>query len=249
MDSLQLLIDLHKDALRQGPGSDDATRLALRLAGVDSEHPIKIADIGCGTGATTLLLAKELAAEVTAVDFLPEFLEVLEKRAKVFGVEKSIKTVAASMDALPFAEQEFDVIWSEGAIYNMGFEAGINYLGKFLRQGGVIAVSEITWLTNNRPFELHEHWVKEYPEIDTASAKLAILEKSGFTPIGYFILSPECWLENYYIPMEQRFKQFLLMHKHSDDAQAIVASEQAEIALYKKYQPYYSYGFYIATKK
>ena len=92
---------------------------------------MKIADIGCGTGASTILLAKELDAEITAVDFLTEFLDELQSRAKDHGVADRITTLNCSMDALPFTVGEFDVIWSEGAIYNMGFEAGVSAWSRF----------------------------------------------------------------------------------------------------------------------
>lgn len=50
MDELQLLIDLHIGGSRQGPGSDDLTRLSVALSGLKSRSGLKIADIGCGTG-------------------------------------------------------------------------------------------------------------------------------------------------------------------------------------------------------
>ena len=61
----------------------------------------------------------------------------------------SIETLAKSMDSLTFAEESLDLIWSEGAIYNMGFGKGIEAWRPFLRSGGVLAVSEITWLRPN----------------------------------------------------------------------------------------------------
>ena len=67
----QLLIDHHRPATRQGPGGKAETRQAMALAGLDRSRRLKIADIGCGTGASTVLLAEELDAEITAVDFLP----------------------------------------------------------------------------------------------------------------------------------------------------------------------------------
>jgi len=129
MDDLQieLLIDLHKSNFRQGPGGEPETIQAMKLAGLDKSRPLKIADMGCGTGASAILLAKELDAEITAVDFLPEFLEALQTKAEEQGVAEKITSLDCSMDALPFADEAFDVIWSEGAIYNMGFEAGVWY--------------------------------------------------------------------------------------------------------------------------
>ena len=250
MDELQfqLLIDLHRPAARQGPGGEAETRQAMALAGLDRSRSLKIADIGCGTGASTILLAKELDAELTAVDFLPEFLDELQTRAKDHGVAERITTLSCSMDALPFSDEEFDVIWSEGAIYNMGFEAGASAWRRFLKPGGKLIVSEITYLTAERPSELQSHWDSDYPEIDVASTKIGILEKHRYCPEAYFYLPTYCWIENYYRPMQNRFDAFLKRHGKSDPAKAIVEAEKHEIALYEKYRDYYSYGVYIAKK-
>lgn len=248
MDDFTLLIDLHKHAIRQGPGGDAETRLALDFCRVDPSKPLKIADIGCGTGASTLVLARELNATITAVDFLDEFLEILEKRAKDAGVSEKITTLSCSMDNLPFEDEEYDILWSEGAIYNIGFENGIRSWKRYLKPGGCLAVSEITWLTDERPAELHQHWDSEYQEIDRASSKISLLEKSGYSPVGYFVLPDHCWMENYYNPMQKSFEAFLERHGNSDEAQAVVDAESLEIELYKKYRKYFGYGFYIAKK-
>jgi len=173
---------------------------------------------------------------------------VLERNAAQSGVADRITTAAHSMDALQFKPGELDAIWSEGAIYNMGFEAGIVAWKPFLKMGGILAVSELTWLTHDRPADLQTHWDNAYPQVDTASAKLAILEKQGFSPLGYFVLPEYCWLENYYRPMQARFDSFLDLHGHSDAAKAIVAAEREEIALYERNRAFVSYGYYIAQK-
>ena len=169
--------------------------------------------------------------------------------SKRFGLEDRITTLARSMEELPFADAELDAIWAEGAIYNMGFEAGVIAWRSFLKPGGILAVSEITWLTNKRPDELQAHWDAEYPEIDTASAKIAILERHGFSPIGYFSLPEHCWIGNYYQPMQNRFQAFLSAHNNSTAAKAIVEAEEIEIALYERNRDFVSYGFYIARKR
>jgi SAM-dependent methyltransferase len=248
MNDFQLLIDLHRPAERQGPGGDAETKRAMVLAGLDRFRPLKIADIGCGTGASTILLAKELDADITAVDFLPEFLDELKTRANDHGVADRITTLNCSMDALPFEEGKFDVIWSEGAVYNMGFEAGISSWSRFLKPGGKLILSEITWLRATRPAELQSYWATEYPEIDVASAKIGLLERHGYGPEAYFVLPVHCWLENYYRPLQSRFHAFLARHGHSDQAKAVVEAEHHEIALYDKYRDYYSYGVYVAKK-
>ncbi len=186
MQAYRLLIDLHKEANRQGPGGDLESETALRLARIDPTAPLKIADIGCGTGASTLLLASRLAAHITAVDLLEAFLDELEARAKDRGLTEKITPLCCAMDRLPFADEEYDVIWSEGAIYHIGFATGIKNWHRYLKTGGVLVVSEITWTTASRPSAIEAHWQNEYPEIDLASAKIGLLERHGYSPMGFF---------------------------------------------------------------
>ncbi|HMO50209.1 MAG TPA: methyltransferase domain-containing protein [Kiritimatiellia bacterium] len=248
MDDFRLLIDLHKGGARQGPGGDAQTEIALGLTRLDRKAPIKLADIGCGTGASTLFLAKHVNAQIIAVDFLQEFLDELILRAKQAGVQDRISTLACSMDDLPFADEELDVIWAEGSIYTIGFEKGVSQWRRFLKTGGVLVASEITWITDSRPSEIQEHWDAEYPEIDVASSKIRVLEKHGYSPVGYFILPEACWLEAYYAPMQNRFEAFLSRHGNSEKAKAIVNAERKEIDFYRRYKAFYGYGVYIARK-
>ena len=253
MDELELLIDLHIGGERQGPGSDANTLRAIESAGLKTPrpdgHPLRIADIGCGTGASTLVIARELHAEITAVDFIPEFLQKLEQNAAAAGLEERIRTVCASMDELPFEEGSFDVIWSEGAVYNMGFENGVREWRRFLAPGGLLVVTELSWLGADRPAAIQAHWENEYPEIDTVSGKLGVLERHGYVPKAYFALPEDCWTEQYYAPMQARFEAFLERNARSEQAVAIVEAEKGEIALYQAYGDYYGYGMYVAAKR
>lgn len=248
MTELELLIDFHKDAKRQGPGSPSDTLMALNFMDIAKKGPLKVADIGCGSGAQTITLAENIEGHITAVDLYPDFLAKLNLQAKERGLLNRITTLEKSMKDLPFDREEFDIIWSEGAIYIIGFEAGIKKWKDYLKPGGYIAVSEITWITDSRPVEIEEYWNNEYPEIDTASNKIRILEYNGFAPVGYFILSQASWMKNYYEPMEERFDDFLKKHNYSQIAKNIVDSEKEEIRKYRKYKDYLGYGFYIAKK-
>jgi cyclopropane fatty-acyl-phospholipid synthase-like methyltransferase len=248
MTELELLIDFHKDAERQGPGSHEDTLRALSFIDLEKGARIKVADIGCGSGAQTITLARALNAEITAIDLFPEFLEKLMANSEKLGLKDKITTLEKSMDDLPFSGNTFDIIWSEGAIYNIGFENGIKKWKEFLKAGGYIALSEITWTTNSRPLEIEAHWKKEYPQIDTASNKIKILEENGFSPVGYFYLPESSWVNSYYKPIEERFDHFLSKHNNSETAQKIVEAEKNEIRKYRTYKDYLSYGFYIARK-
>jgi SAM-dependent methyltransferase len=248
VDDFKLLIDLHITADRQGPGGTAETRRAIELSGLSKLPNLKVADIGCGTGASALVLAQDLDARIVAVDFLSDFLDVLRSRAARAGLADRIATVDASMDMLPFEVGSLDAIWSEGAVYNIGFENGVRQWRRVLKPGGILAVSELTWLTASRPAELEAHWSAQYAEVATASSKLAVLERNGFAPIGYFVLPEHCWLDAYYRPMQQRFPAFLARHGSSRAARALVAAEESEIALYERHRAFVSYGYYVARK-
>ena len=248
MTELELIIDLHKNSERQGPGSEKETLKALEFMNFSSDKILKIADIGCGSGGQSITLAQNLKGQITAVDLVPDFLDELNEKTEKLGLKEEIKTLEKSMDELPFKSEEFDIIWSEGAIYNTGFENGVKKWKDYLKIGGYLAVSEITWITNSRPKEIDDFWKQEYPEIDMASNKIKILEENGYTLIGYFYLKQDSWIENYYKPMEARFETFLERNNNSELARKVFEENKAEIELYQKYKDYYSYGFYIARR-
>lgn len=246
MSELDLIIDLHKNAERQGSGSEKETLLALEFIDLPKQGPLKIADIGCGSGGQTITLAQHVDGEITAVDLFPEFLRELNIKTEKLRLSGKITTLEKSMENLPFSKGEYDIIWSEGAIYNMGFSAGVRKWKDYLKTEGYLAVSELTWITHSRPKEIEDFWKKEYPEVDIASNKIKILEDIGFTLAGYFYLAQDSWTENYYKPLEANFSSFLERHKYSETSKKIVKEYEAEIDLYRKYKDYYSYGFYIA---
>lgn len=248
MTELELIIDLHKNSERQGPGGESDTLKALHFLNLPNNQELNIADIGCGSGGQTLTLAQNINGKITAVDLFPEFLEELTQKAQKLGLSDKVIPLEKSMDDLPFQNESLDIIWSEGAIYNIGFEKGIKEWKKFLRPGGYLAVTEITWITPDRPKEIENFWTQNYPEIGTASSKINLLEKNGYSLVGYFFLSPDQWIKNYYKPMEARFDDFLKRNNDSTLAKQIVENNKNEMELYLKYKAYYSYGFYIARK-
>lgn len=152
------------------------------------------------------------------------------------------------MAALPFAVNEFDVIWSEGAIYNIGFKRGMEEWRKYLKRGGHIAVTEATWLTNDRPHEIEDFWNEAYPEIDTIPHKVAVMQDAGYVPEAVFLLPDICWTENFYIPQEENQKGYLLRHRDNQMAAELVRNQRHEAEMYSLYHSYYGYVFYIGKK-
>ncbi len=232
---------------RQGPGSNEMTMKALSF--IDNIPNVEqIADLGCGTGAQTMVLAQNCAAKITAIDLFPEFIDILKQNAIELNLQDKIEAVTGSMDNLPFAEQSLDIIWAEGSIYNIGFEQGMNYWHKFLKKGGYVAVTEASWFTNERPEEIQQFWTDAYPEIDTVSNKVALLQKAGYYPVANFILPENCWNENFYQLQAEAQNKFLKKYAGNKTAEDFVANERREADLYRKYKEFYGYVFYIGKK-
>lgn len=248
MDVMELIIDFHKKAERQGPGSEEATKKALGYIPFELNEETKILDIGCGTGAQTMVLAEHTKAQITAIDLLQPFLDVLNEKIKQKNYENRIETQCLSMDRLPFQPKAFDVIWSEGAIYNIGFEHGLSLWKRYLKEQGYIVVSEISWLTPARPEEIEQYWLEAYPQINTIEYNLQVLKECGYKPITHFTLSDIEWIDHYYQPLRERSEAFLEKYNHAKEVKDFIQSGREEADMYDRFKDYYSYVFYIGKK-
>lgn len=159
-----------------------------------------------------------------------------------------VKGIVGSMDDLPFGKEEFDLIWSEGAIYNIGFQHGLHTWREYLRKGGYVAVSEVSWFTNKRPAEINDFWLDAYPEIDTIPNKVAQMQKAGYIPVASFILPENCWTEHFYAPQVEIQDNFLKKYAGNKVAEDFIANQRHETQLYYKYKEFYGYVFYIGKK-
>ena len=242
-----LIFEYFSTIERQGPGSPETTLKALSF--IDNlTADSRIADIGCGTGGQTMVLAQNTPGQITGVDLFPTFIELFNRNAKRLNLQDRLTGITGSMENLPFQKEEFDLIWSEGAIYNIGFERGLNEWQKFLKPGGYIAVSEASWFTEKRPAKIHEYWMEAYPEIGTVSNKVAQMQKAGYIPVAAFILPENCWTENFYIPQVAAQEAFMNKYEGNKTAEELVANQREEAGLYAKYKAYYGYAFYIGKK-
>jgi SAM-dependent methyltransferase len=234
---------VHRDLPREAPGSEEATLQAFALLPDLPSAPF-ILDIGCGPGAQTLTLARASLANITAVDTHQPFLDDLASRATLAGVAERIQPVNASMFDLHF-DQHFDVIWSEGAIYIIGFEEGLRQWRGLLKPGGYVAVTELSWLKPDPPDEVLRFWQEGYPGMGTIEQNLARLAAAGYRTLGFFVLPESAWWENYYHPMAARIQKLRTEYQGNSEAQRALDMEFAEIELYRKYSSWYGYVFYV----
>lgn len=244
---ITLLCEYFSNLERQGPGSPEVTLKALSFV-ENLKQESKIADIGCGSGGQTMVLSQHVEGQVTGVDLFPRFIDLFNNNAASLKLDDRVKGVVGSMDDLFFQDEDLDLIWSEGAIYNIGFEKGLQEWKRFLKRGAYIAVSEVSWFTDERPTEIEEFWQDAYPGIDTIANKVGQMQKAGYVPVASFILPENCWTEHFYAPQVKLDKKFLKENPGNKTVEEFIANQRHETQLYYKYKEYYGYVFFIGKK-
>ncbi|MCC7576447.1 MAG: methyltransferase domain-containing protein [Methanomethylovorans sp.] len=232
---------------RQGPGSNECTEKAFRS--IPSIPGARILDIGCGVGMQTLHIAKICGnCHITATDIYQPYLDDLMQKAAAMGLAERISTVCASMDDLPFEDGVFDVIWSEGAIFVMGFEKGLAYWQRLLKDGGFMALSEAAWFTDKPSAEVLQFWQECYPAIKTIPENEKIIEAAGYKIIDKFRLPASAWWDDFYVHFEKRLDEIEGKFKDDTEAKSIIAFSRKEIEIFQKYKDEYGYVFFVLQK-
>jgi ubiquinone/menaquinone biosynthesis C-methylase UbiE len=244
---MDIFWELHSDLPREGPGDPEST--ARAYAAIKNLPPKpKILDIGCGPGMQTLDLARLSEGEIIAIDFHQPFLDELVRRTKEAGLEEYIQARKLSMFEMDFALERFDLVWSEGAIYIMGFEQGFKACHPLLRPDGYMVVTEVSWFQSNPPREVLDFWKAAYPEMGTIDVNIQRLEKQGYRLIEHFHLPDSSWWDNYYNPLAERIAMLRKKYAGNAEARNQLDEEYGEIELFRTYSKYYGYEFYVAQK-
>jgi SAM-dependent methyltransferase len=229
---------------RQGPGCTGATRKAFSYLPPLPKDAC-ILDVGCGSGTQTRDLAGLTTGTITATDNHRPFLDSITAWAKKEGLAGRIKTLCASMDALPLETGDFDLIWSEGAIFIMGFENGLRAWKPFVKKGGFIVVSEAAWFEPNPPQELVQWWEKEGYIPKTEKELTELVKTAGLRLIATHRLPEAGWWDYYYVPMLARVKELKKTHGADPACAAILDSFEHEAEMYRKFKKYYGYTFFV----
>ncbi|MCF8374570.1 MAG: methyltransferase domain-containing protein [Bacteroidales bacterium] len=242
-----LFYDIFYEMERQGPGDKTSTLKALGMI-PDLPGNTTLLDVGCGTGIQSIHLAEAIEGEIFAVDNYQPFIEKLNKRAEKLGLSGKLSGRQADMFNLPFQEMEFDVIWSEGAVYIMGLEKAMQEWAKFLKDEGCLVVSDFNFLAENPPEEVYNYFAQEVPDAGTVEKTIEFIRKSDFRLINRFTLPTKAW-EDFYEEQEKILIRYRNYYQNNKEAIEIIDAMQYEIDLYREYSKSYGYTFYILQKK
>jgi len=242
-----ILSEIHEGLPREGNGRNKYTRKAFQMLS-KLDKPC-ILDIGCGSGGPTLELARLSRGEITGIDVNQTSLDRLARKIEKAGLADRVKAVNCSMFDMDFPDESFDIIWSEGSIWIIGFERGLREWRRFLKPRGFLVVHEMTWLQPNLPKEVYDYWKRFYPRIKTVPENLEQISGCGCDLIGHFALPEDAWWILYYGPLEKRIKKLRAKYVNDPKALTILDNEQREIEIYKKSYKWYGSAFFVMQKR
>ncbi|WP_310485790.1 class I SAM-dependent methyltransferase [Chamaesiphon sp. VAR_48_metabat_403] len=234
------LIDLHRGRDRQGPGdSDFSCHILSNLATL----PLKprIADLGCGSGAGALLLAQHYQSTVVAVDSAAVFIDELTARAKQLGLDRLIMPIQGDMANLDRSVGVFDLLWSEGAIYHLGFDRGLKLWRPLLTDSGIAVISELSWFIDRPPDPAIAYWQNAYPMMGTEAENIDRANRSGFRVLSTHRLPSQAWWVNYYEPLRERMQQIEI----TPITRSVIHETEAEMRMFERFSDSYGYTFYV----
>lgn len=227
-----------------GPGSNSDTLKVFDML-PKAAYGV-IVDAGCGAGRHTLTLAKRLHTLVHAVDSYEPFLISLAQRAKETGIEHLVQTHCMDMVDIPRTFREIDLLWSEGAAYNIGFPHALKTWYPAVKSHGFAVVSELSWLHDKVPAEVRQFFQAGYPDMRSADENRSIAQDAGYNVLSTHTLPREAWVEGYYDILEPRAKALL---DHPDESvRAFAAETIEEIRIFGCSEDSYGYVFYVMQK-
>jgi arsenite methyltransferase len=176
-DAVRWLLD---DQLH--PGGE---RLTLRLAQLAGVAPgARVVDVACGSGASALLLARELGCVTFGVDLGARAIEQA-RRATHVGARASF--LLGDAEALPLPDASFDVALSECSLCTFPDKPrAIAEMARVVRAGGSIAIADVTADLDALPAQLRSAAARVACVADARSAGeyAALLRDAGCEPLA-----------------------------------------------------------------
>ena len=243
---MEYFYELYTGLPRGGPGDNASTQKAFSYLKNLPFEPL-ILDIGCGPGIQTIELARISKGKIIALDNYQPFLDILMQNAIKEGFEKRIISKNQSMLEMDFKNGSFDLIWSEGALYQMEFQNGLKKCYQLLKKGGYLAVTEGVMLKSNAPVDAKKFW-EEYPDVKDIKSNINLIKQEHFELIAHFTLPVSSWTEQYYAPLEKKLRELKKKYQGNTSALQVFAMSEREIETYKKNSDYVGYEFFIMQK-
>ena len=244
---MQIFFEVFETLPRQGPGNRASAAKALALCRDLPPSPAVI-DLGCGVGGQTLHLAEFTSGNIVAVDSHAPSIERLRATVAEHGLSQRVSPVVGDLSNLEQPPASFDLVWSEGALYNIGIESALRVCHRLLRPDGYLAFTDAVWYKENPPPEVKASFEDDYPTMGRVPDVLAAIKRCGLSLIGHFTLPDEAWWDDFYTPMRHRIEELRGSYADDDEALAVLDQLAQEPEMHQRYSDYYAYEFFVTRR-
>lgn len=147
-----------------------------------------------------------------------------------------------------FPPESFDLVWSEGALYNIGIARALDVCSRLLEPGGYLVFSDAVWTGTDPPPQVRQVFDEDYPGMGTVPELLALVAASGLRLQGHFPLPNAAWWTDFYTPMEARLAALRPRYAADPEALAVLDQIGGEIALHRQHARHYAYEVVVARR-
>ena len=147
------------------------------------------------------------------------------------------------MGSLNWEPESIDLLWSEGAAYNLTFKGALDAWRPLMATKGIAVISEMSYFTGEVSEPVRAYWQEAYPAIATEAGNSKHAESSGFKILGIHRLPSKAWWDNYYGPLREKMNAF--RGSKEPIMQAVIKDTEEEMNLFEKQGDQYGYSFYI----
>jgi SAM-dependent methyltransferase len=246
----------HPSLPRLNPGDEASTLKALSMlrsaTGQKGKAILRFnrtLDLGCGLGGQTLTLARHTEGPILALDNHQAYLDELVRRAQAVGLSGRIQVVLKDMGTLKAEDGPFDLIWSEGALFVVGFREGLAICHSLLTPGGGLAASELCWLRADPPAECRQFFAEVYPAMTDVAAALSTIRSAGYEILGHFTVPESAWWTSYCGPLEERLRVLRPQQAGNAENLFLIEAIQKEIDIFRKYSSCYGSVFFVMRRR
>ncbi|MGH3194513.1 MAG: class I SAM-dependent methyltransferase [Streptosporangiaceae bacterium] len=166
-------------------------RASIELAELAALKPnCRVLDVGAGLGGPARLLAARFGCLVTALDLTGEYCRATEMLNQATGLTGRVSVRQGSALAIPFADGEFDAVWTQHASMNIEDKPRLYAeIRRVLSDGGTFAMHDVH-AGPNQPIVFPVPWA------DTSSVSFlatSLQTRSLVTSAGFDVVEWRDW--------------------------------------------------------
>ncbi|MDP9728658.1 class I SAM-dependent methyltransferase [Alicyclobacillus tolerans] len=205
---------------------------------------LKVLDVGCGTGATAVFLAKHYGCSVTALDIRSKMLEKCKIRANQEGVDIDIQM--GDIENLKFDNDTFDVVLCESVLVFVKQQKALMEIYRVLSEKGrFVDVEMVLTMPVNQEWKQTVFETYGAKNVWDKNGWIQLFQKAGFKKTKVLFMQP---LRS--VVQSTNYSQTLDLNSSMGKAinqQALsVIRENAEWM--EKYSHTIGYGIFVSNK-